>query len=158
MPDAGRPGMAILIGGLTVALLDGLDAVIFFGSMGVSATRIFQSIAAGVVGRDAAVAGGLTTAALGVVLHCIIGILIVTVAVALVRSWPALIRSTLLFALLFGISAYLVMNLIVVPASAITPATWLPSGTILANGVLIHIFGVGLPSAIAARAALGPRR
>jgi hypothetical protein len=155
MFDASRPGMAIVAGGLTVALLDGLDAVIFFGSMGVRPARIFQSIAAGVVGREAAVAGGLATAALGVVLHCIIGILIVTAAVAIVRTWPGLIRSTPLFALLFGISAYLVMNLVVVPASAITPATWLPSGAVLANGVLIHIFGVGLPSAIAARAAVG---
>ena len=41
------PLRAILLGGLIVGALDGLDAIIFFGLRGVSTIRIFQAIAAG---------------------------------------------------------------------------------------------------------------
>jgi hypothetical protein len=43
----------IALGGLTVGVLDGLDAVVFFGLRGVTATRIFQAIASGLLGRIA---------------------------------------------------------------------------------------------------------
>lgn len=41
------PLRAILSGALTVALLDGLDAIIFFGLRGATPARIFLAIAAG---------------------------------------------------------------------------------------------------------------
>jgi len=44
------------------------------------------------------------------------------------------------------------MNLVVVPHSAIG-AGGLPKGAALVNGLLIHMFGVGVPAALAARAA-----
>jgi hypothetical protein len=55
--------------------------------------------------------------------------------------------------ILYGLAVYVVMNYVVIPLSAIGPRT---AGIPLAvhiNGVLIHAFGVGLPSALAARAA-----
>jgi hypothetical protein len=39
------------------------------------------------------------------------------------------------------------MNRIVIPLSAIGTASW-PSLPVLANGLLIHIFGIGIPSAV----------
>jgi hypothetical protein len=46
-----------------------------------------------------------------------------------------------------------VMNLLVLPLSAAIVGTFPPPTAILANGVLIHMFGVGLPSALFAHAA-----
>jgi uncharacterized membrane protein YagU involved in acid resistance len=52
--------------------------------------------------------------------------------------------------LLYGIAVYLVMNLIVLPLSAIGRPTF--SWPVVLNGILIHMFGVGLPSSLFARA------
>jgi hypothetical protein len=46
---------------------------------------------------------------------------------------------------------YAVMNLAVVPLSAAEVGK--PSPPVIANGLLIHMLGVGLPSALFARAA-----
>ena len=139
------PARAILYGGLVVGILDLLDALVFFGFRGVAPIRIPQSIAAGLLGRNA-FAGGLATAALGLVLHFLIATAIVATFVALVRRVPRLRRPWLLWGALYGIAVYLVMNRVVIPLSA-SPGTWPPPAPVLLNGVLIHIFGVGIPSA-----------
>jgi hypothetical protein len=48
------------------------------------------------------------------------------------------------------------MNLVVVPLSRIG-GSFGPPLPVLVNGLLIHIVGVGLPAALAARAAAAPR-
>jgi hypothetical protein len=53
--------------------------------------------------------------------------------------------------LLYGVAAYGVMNFIVLPLSKTGPPS-LPA-PVLVNGLLIHMFGVGLPIALFARAA-----
>jgi hypothetical protein len=150
-----KPSRAILLGGLTVGVLDGLDAVIFFGLRnGAAPYRIFQAIAAGLLGK-ASFQGGMATAALGLLLHLCIATTIVAVFVLASRRLPALARRPFLWGPLYGVAAYLVMNLVVVPLSAATPAhKALP---VVINGVLIHIFGVGIPSALFARAAARPQ-
>ena len=60
------PLRAITPATLTVGVLDGLNAIIFFGLRGATPTRIFQAIAAVIFGRQGAVQGGLQTALLGV--------------------------------------------------------------------------------------------
>jgi len=55
----------------------------------------------------------------------------------------------------YGIGVYLVMNLIVLPLSAAGRPASVPVAVL--NGVLIHMFGVGVPSCLAARAAYGSR-
>jgi len=140
----------VAYGGLTVGALDGLDAVVFFGLRGVPAPRIFQAIASGLLGR-AAFQGGLATVALGVALHFFIAFTVVVTFYAASRRLPALTRRPLVWGPLYGIAVYLVMNLIVLPLSA--AAHGMPSPPVLVNGVLIHMFGVGLPSALFARAA-----
>jgi uncharacterized membrane protein YagU involved in acid resistance len=67
------------------------------------------------------------------------------------RKFAALTRAAVAAGLLYGIAVYLVMNLIVLPLSAVTPGS--PSWPVILNGVLIHMFGVGLPASFAARAA-----
>lgn len=140
-------GRTILFGGLAIGILDGLDAVIFFGLRGVSATRIFQSIAAGVLGRDAAVAGGVPTALLGVLLHFFIACGIAGTYYLVSQRLAGLTRAPLVSGPLYGILVYWAMQLVVLPLSAI-PSGNLPRGAVLVNGLVIHMLGVGLPAAL----------
>jgi hypothetical protein len=144
------PRRAILYGTLAVAVLDGLDAAVFFGLRGASPVRVFQAIAAGLLGRDA-FQGGAPTAALGVLLHCFISFVVVCVYHAASTKLPALKRSPLLWGPLYGIGVYLVMNFVVLPLSAAgAPRLSTP---VVVNGVLAHVFFVGMPSALFARRA-----
>ena len=148
---AGRqwtPLRTILLGGLTVGVLDILDAIIFFGFRGVGAERILQAIAAGLLGRDAAVAGGLKTALLGLLLHFIIATGVVATYYLVSRALPFLVRYPLICGPLYGVVVFFVMQLIVLPLSATSGSGQLPTGVILLNGLLIHALGVGLPAAL----------
>lgn len=147
------PARAILYGGLTVGVLDGLDAIVFFGLRnGVGPLRIFKGIAGGLLGREAAAAGGWPTALLGVVLHFTVATTLVTVFYLASRRLPFLTRRPFVWGPLYGVAAYLTMNLVVLPLSALH-GTGLPQALpVLLNGVLIHIVGVGTPSALFARA------
>jgi hypothetical protein len=147
------PRRALLLGALTVGVLDILDAFIFFGFRGVPPLRILQAIASGVLGREAAVEGGLATAALGLVLHFCIALIIVAVFHAVSRKVPILTRYPLVLGALYGIAVYFIMTLVVVPSSAIGAVRALPSLPVLVNGLLIHAMGVGIPAALFARAA-----
>jgi uncharacterized membrane protein (GlpM family) len=145
---------AFALGTLVVGTLDILDALIFFGLRGASPVRILQSIAAGVLGRDA-FQGGAGTALLGAALHFIIAFAIVGLYFLASRRVPALIRHAIVFGLLYGIAAYFVMNYVVIPLSAASQGPF--SLPVFVNGILIHMFGVGLPAALFARAAMEDR-
>ena len=148
---ATRPRSAhpILYGTLVVGTLDLLDAIVFFGLRnGVPPVRIFQSIAAGIYGR-AASQMGWHSAGFGVLLHYFIAFLIVSIFYVVSRGVPALRRHTVAVGLLYGVLAYVVMNYAVLPLSAAGRGPFvLP---VFVNGILIHAFGVGLPSAWFAR-------
>jgi hypothetical protein len=135
---------------VTVGALDILDAFAFFGLRGVSPVRILQSVAAGLLGQ-AAFRGGALTAALGLGLHFTIACVIVATYYVASGKLRPLVRHPVPWGVAYGVAAYAVMNYVVVPLSAAggAPRT-LP---VILNGVLIHIAGVGLPSAWAARAA-----
>lgn len=143
------PARAMALGGLTVGTLDALDAIIFFGFRGVSAQRIFQGIAAGLVGPSAR-QGGIATVLLGVAIHFMIATVIVAVYCLASRKLPMLRSRVLLWGPLYGIVAYLFMNEVVITLRFGQQP--LPPLPVLLNGVLIHMFGVGLPSALFARA------
>ena len=142
---------ALLYGALAVGTLDILDALIFFGLRGARPIRILQSIAAGLLGREA-FNGGWGTAALGLALHFFIAFIIVLVFVTASQRMPALTRQPVLVGLIYGIAVYLVMTFVVVPASA-AGGGGLPRWPVALNGVLIHMFGVGVPASLAGSAA-----
>ena len=144
------PLRAILLGGLIVGALDGLDAIIFFGLRGVSTIRIFQAIAAGLLGPEA-FQGGLATAALGVVLHYTIATTIVAVAYLLARRFPTLTTRPILVGACYGVGVWLVMSYLVVPLSAANGAA--RTAPVVINGIMIHIVGVGIPAWLVARKA-----
>lgn len=135
----------IAIGGVVVGCVDFLDAVIFFGLRnGVTPQRIGQSIAAGVQGRGA-FSGGWTSAALGVALHFLIAFGIVLAYAWLAHAMPVLRRHVVACGAVYGVGVYAFMNYLVIPLSATSrgPFVW----TVFANGILIHVFGVGIPAA-----------
>jgi hypothetical protein len=147
---------ALVAGTLTVGVLDILDAFIFFGLRGARPVGILQSIASGVLGR-AAYQGGLRTAALGLLLHFVIAFGVVATYLLATRLIPALNRRPWLYGLLYGVVVYAVMNLVVVPLSAAALGSGPTPVVVRINGVLIHLFGVGLPAAlVAARAGVRP--
>jgi hypothetical protein len=143
---------AVMYGTLVVGTLDALDAIVFFGlRSGARPVRIFQGIAFGLIG-PAARQGGLGTAALGVFLHYFIAFGIVLTYFLVSRRVGLLRRRPVICGLAYGLVAYAVMNLVVLPLSKVGGPT-MPAAPVLANGLLIHMFGVGLPSALFARAA-----
>jgi hypothetical protein len=139
---------ALAVGTLAVGALDLLDAFVFFGARyGVAPIRILHSIASGLLGR-AAYAGGVRTGVLGLFLHFLIAFLIVGTYLLASHRLPVLASRPWLFGPLYGVVAYLVMNFVVVPLSAAGSGSMaLP---IVVNGLMIHMFGVGLPAAFVA--------
>jgi hypothetical protein len=139
----------LLYGTLVVGTLDLLDAFVFFGlRSGAAPGRILQSIAAGVYGRNASKMG-IHSMGAGFLLHYFIAFLIVAIFYALSRAIPFLRKQWLVSGILYGIAAYFVMNDAVIPLSATARGPFaLP---VFVNGILIHAFGVGLPSAWFAR-------
>ena len=142
-------GQALLWGTLIVGTADILDAFIFFGLRGIRPVRILQGIASGILGREA-FSGGAATAALGAILHYFIAFAIVYVFLAASRRLPDLARRPWLYGPLYGLVVYAVMNYVVIPLSLVTARP--KPLAVLANGLLIHMLGVGLPTALIARA------
>ena len=139
------PRRALLLGTLTVGVLDITDAFVFFWARNaVAPPVILQSIASGLLGR-AAFQGGWPTALLGLGLHFFIAFVIVLVYQVASRRAPSLTRRLWWWGPLYGIAVYVVMNYVVIPLSAASFRP--PAPAVLANGLLIHVFGVGIPSA-----------
>lgn len=142
---------AIASAGLVAGVLDLLDAFVFFGlRSGARPMGILHSIAAGAIGRDAARAGGMQTAALGLALHFMIALIIATIYIVASRLDPVLRRRWVVCGIAYGVVAYLVMTFVVVPLSNAGPgriALALPVTPVLINGLAIHALGVGLPAA-----------
>lgn len=137
----------ILFGGAVAGALDLLDAFVVFGYLGVSPIRILQSIASGAFGAEA-FEGGAATAAAGAAFHFLIALIAATVYYAAARKMRLLVVRPFLCGLAYGVGVFVVMQYIVLPLSAyrVRPLSW----SLIANGVLIHAFGVGLPIALAA--------
>jgi hypothetical protein len=154
--NAGQVTRAIAAGGLVVGVLDGLDAVVFFGLRGVPPPRIFQSIAAGLLG-PASFRGGAATVTLGVALHFLIATAVVVVYYLAARRARTLTDRPVAWGAAYGIVVYLVMNFVVIPLSALSRSP-IPLPVLL-NGLAIHVLGVGIPAALFASRAreLRPR-
>ena len=145
-----RNSQAIALGTVVVGTLDALDALIFFGLRGAAPARIFQTIAGGLLGRDA-YRGGLETAVLGLALHYFIAFAIVVTYNQASRAFDVLGRRPVICGAISGVGVYAFMNAVVIPLSALGPQRVAPAPFV--NGILIHVLGVGIPSALFAAAA-----
>jgi hypothetical protein len=147
------PGAAIATGALAAAALDAFECMLVYGRFGVPPARVLQGVAAGLVGRDAARAGGWATAALGGVLLLGICAAIVAIYVAASRRLPPLTERWWLWGPLHGAAAFVVMQFAVVPLSAAGGGASLVG---LVNGFAVSTIAIGPAAALAARAARAP--
>ena len=148
--DKSRALRAILVGGLIAGTIDISYACIFsYLRRGTSPVRVLQSVASGALGQDS-FKGGARTAALGLLFHFLIATIAAAVYYLASRPLRFLVNHAFICGPLYGVCIYLVMNFIVLPLSAIgsRPALPLP---VLISGLLIHMFGIGLPIALIVR-------
>lgn len=142
---------AIALGALAVGVLDGLDAIVVWALRGVGPQRVFQGIAAGLLGPGAFQLGA-PAALLGLALHFLIATVVVAAYVLASRALPALLRRPVICGASYGVAVWLVMNFAVIPLAFDRAPRF--SVVMVANGLFAHVFLVGLPAAWAARRAV----
>jgi len=130
---------AIASGGLIAGTLDLTQAMILFGR------RIPLVIAAGLLGRGA-LRGGAATYALGIVLHFFIASSAAAVYYAASRRLRFMVDHPLVCGLLYGAAVENVMNLVVLPLSALHAAGPYKLYDLIL-GLVVHMVVVGLPIA-----------
>ena len=142
---------AIIGGGIVVGSLDITYAILFWSFRGVTPTRVFQSVAAGVLGRESFNLG-MKSALLGAALHYFIAFSIVIVYYIASKWLPLLIEHAVICGIVYGIGVYVVMNYVVIPLSnAARPKTF--NLLWVSCSVIVHMFLIGLPAALFARTA-----
>jgi len=151
---ARAPVKAVVAAGLLAGFLDMVWVCTLWGSMGVMPKRIFQAVASGWLGNDAAVAGGWVTAALGAVSHFGITVAMAYVYYLAAKRLPALVRKPVLYGALYGLVLWFVMLQIVVPLSAAPANQSAPWAWVIWANIAAHMFLVGVPCALGARWAL----
>jgi hypothetical protein len=115
---------------------------------GLKPAPLLQGIAAGVLGPRA-FQGGASTALLGLACHFTVAFLAAATFVEITRLWDFPVRHFVVAGVLYGPIVYFFMQLVVLPLSN---ARHFPfSIKMMVIGLIIHIFCVGLPIAIAAR-------
>ncbi len=150
------PLLAILVGGGIAGLFDITYAIVFWAlSRGVPATRVLQSVASGLLGAPA-FQGGSATAALGLLLHFLIALIWAAIFFGVSRALPILLRRPIVAGIHFGLVIYAVMNLVVLPLSAFPRKVTFPP-LVLATGLFVHMFFIGLPIALAV-SRIGPKK
>jgi uncharacterized membrane protein YagU involved in acid resistance len=140
---------AILWGGLVAGALDLAFALGFnHWHNGVSIIRVPQAIASGVLGVSS-FQGGLTSVALGVVLHFLIALTFAAIYNVAALLLPVLTRRALLCGPLYGATIYFLMNWVVLPLSRAPRFKHTTASTL--SDLASHLFLVGLTIALFAR-------
>jgi hypothetical protein len=143
--DASRrpltPWRALLYGAGVVGGIDFLYATLFVVLKGRPWYRAWQGVASAVLGADS-FAGGYPTALLGVFLHFTVAACIVGIYLMASRWVPILKQKTLLCGLAYGVIAFFVMNLVVVPLTRIgrQPLVW---SAFNVGGLIVHALLLG---------------
>lgn len=110
----------IILGGLAAGILDILYAFVVYGplSFKLSPVDVLHSVAAGWIGRDAANAGGDSTALLGLATHFMIATFFAAAFVEAASRVPSLTARPVKWGVIYGLGLYVLMNYVVVPLSA----------------------------------------
>jgi hypothetical protein len=148
---AATPARAVLLAGLAVGVLDAVDNLAYFAVFaGKNPIEVLQFISSAAMG-PAAFQGGLATAGLGALLHFVIAFVAAFVYITAYRRVAVVRESWVATGLAFGAAVWAVMNLIVVPLSAIGQ---FPSFGAAIHGIVGHSLTVGLASAFVTRRTL----
>ena len=149
MPNAAA--RTILLAGFVAGCCDITAALIVYCTLlPLTPARLLQGIAAGLLGRQAAYAGGAKTAALGFICHFVIALGAAAVYFVFTRILPFLDRVNLLLsAAIWGTIVYFFMQYVVLPLSRIGMPRFNLKFTLI--GLVIHFFCIGLPIAAITR-------
>ena len=152
MEPVKRPSSYVLLGGLVAGSFDITYACTFwYLKRGVLPSRVFQSVASGLLG-DASFTGGWRSAALGLALHYFIAMSMAVTYYLFARRWSDLWEKPLVYGPMYGVLLYGIMNYIVVPLSAANPGSRNLLWVLLS--IAVHAFLIGTPCAIFARRAM----
>jgi uncharacterized membrane protein YagU involved in acid resistance len=145
-----------LLGGAFVAGALDISYAITFSYMrrGTPPARLLQFVASGALGPTA-LEGGTRTALLGLGFHFLNAFLITSAFFAVASRASGLLKRPIITGAAFGIAVYVVMNTVVIPLSRIGPRPF-PRTDSLVTGLLVHMFGIGVPIVLAARRAFSP--
>jgi hypothetical protein len=109
----------VFIGGFLIALGDIIFATtLWFQWDAAGLTRVFQSIAYGVLGK-ASFDGGVGSAALGAGLHLFMATCFVVAYTLVARRVPTLLDKLFVYGPMYGVLMYIIMNFIVMPLSRV---------------------------------------
>jgi len=139
---------AILYATLVLGVLDAADGVVYRGLQGQNPIHVLQYIASSLLGARS-FSGGLATAGLGLVVHFAIALVVAAIYILASRRIAVLRTQWVLLGLLYGSAVWAVMNLVVLPLTAVAPGPITTAA--LANGFIGHALFVGLPSAFFAK-------
>ena len=139
---------ALVYATVLAGALDATDGVVFFGLHGLNPIQVLQYIASGLLGAQS-FRGGLSTAGLGVLVHFSIALAVAAIYILASRRIPALRTQWLMLGLLYGAAVWAVMNLAILPLTAVAPDHITTAA--LLNGVIGHAIFVGLPIAFFAK-------
>jgi hypothetical protein len=145
LPQSSKAYRAILWAGLIAGTLDITAAFIASTLRGGGPIRVLRYIAGGLLGPQA-FQGGTGTSALGLLLHYLIATTWAAVYYAASRKLPPLVRQPIACGLLYGIVVWCVMNLMVLPLSALPKNPFTLSGVLI--GAAILMVCIGLPIAL----------
>jgi len=134
---------AIAVGGLLAGILDLTQACILFG------WRVPLVVAGGLLGRQA-IRAGLGTYVLGVFLHFFIALSVAAIYYLASRRLSFLKEYPLVCGLFYGAAVELVMNLVVLPLSALHARGPYRLHDLL-QGLLAHMVLIGLPISFSIR-------
>lgn len=133
---------------LTAGVLDIISAFLLSYPKGVGPIRVLQGVAAGLIGRESAINGGLATAGLGLAIHFFIAFVVATVFYATSRRLVFPTRHPVVSGLLYGVVVYGFMYWIVMPLAY--PVVR-PSISRDVTAVCVHMLLIGLPIALIVR-------
>jgi hypothetical protein len=128
----------ILVGGTVAGVLDMIPAFISFG------LKAPQGVAAGLIGPLVAFQGGVLTWILGMLLHFSIAFAAATIYCIAGRTLDFLEDHWVVCGLFYGTAVFLVMNLVVVPLSALHMAGPFELRGLI-TGILGNMVEIGLP-------------
>jgi hypothetical protein len=149
------PGMAILVGGLIAGTLDITYAITYSAWRGTPPQKLLQFVASGLLGQSS-YDGGTGTAALGLLLHYLMMLVIAAIFYGISRQLTFLARRPIVWGPVYGFLVYWVMNLVVMQLS-MTPSKWRFIPLSFATGIVVHMFCIGFPIAWAASKAAAPQ-
>jgi Na+/alanine symporter len=135
--------LAIFVGGLIAGALDLTAAYIIYGA------GVPRAIAAGLLGRTA-LQGGSGVYVLGIALHFFIACSATAIYYAASRKLEFMVQHPLVCGVFYGVAIYLVMNLVVLPLSALHLKGPYRLESLI-QGLLIHMLLIGMPIALSVR-------